>query len=140
MVDNDEKDVHLSLLRDVLSGIQGTNKSIETLQGKFNLHEQAMQYELKGIKDTNEIQNKILEEHHKRSDALQKDNELREEALRNQLFGKDGEIPKINSRLEKAEQPRKFVETVKGIFITSGTIAASILGLIKLLEVLKILK
>jgi len=131
MADEDKK-LHTEILREVLKTSKDTKECVTQLQNKVALHIQATEYELKAINRTNETQNKILEEHHKRSDAIQKDNALREEKLRMELYGERGVVSTFEERLKKIEEPRIAWGFVAKTVIGLGAMAAAIFSIIKL--------
>lgn len=124
--DKEQKDEQLELLKQMVESSNQTQKSISGLDKKMDLHIQKMEYEIKGVKDTNEQQNVILAEHSARSDALQKDNELREQSVKAELVVHD-------KRIEILERPRKWREmTTKGL-LWAGGIAGALYAILRLL-------
>jgi hypothetical protein len=130
MADDRQKiDEQLELLRQMMKNSNETQKCISEIDKKVDLGFQKMEYEIKGIKDLDERQNQILKQHAARSDALQKDNELREQVIRAELQVHD-------KRIEVLEQPRKWRKmTTKGL-IWAGSIALALGAILKLLAVL----
>lgn len=72
-------------------------------------------------------QNKLLEEHSKRSDELARDNDLRERHLRE-------ELRKVESRVDRLEVPEKVLKALKKILLWVGGACAAVLSILKLLK------
>ena len=119
----------VDLLEKNLKQSEKTQKCVDHLRGDFNLHVQKTEYELKEITRTNEVQNQSLEEHQKRSDAIQKDVNLRERQIREDVFGKEG----IEPRVTKLEEPRKFIKSLAKVIIGLGTIAGAVWAFLRFL-------
>jgi hypothetical protein len=117
----------------VLEKLDKTHGIVTNLDKKLDLHVQRTEQEFEAIKVLDEHQNRLLEEHAKRSDRLEQDNKLREEALRKDLK----ETSKgLDQRVSNLEAPWKWILTTKkGLaWITGAAIGlAAIIELIKLL-------
>lgn len=102
----------------ILKKLDKNQESLNELDKKLELHRQETKYEFQAIKDLDTHQNSILEEHAKRSDRLEQDNKLREEALRKELKG-------LDSRVETLELPKKwFAVTKKWLIWIAATVGA----------------
>lgn len=124
----DDKTLESELLSKIVENTEKTSQAVSTLAKKFELHVQKMDYELREVSRTNEIQNQILEEHHKRSDRLEEQNTLVKAQLRAEIFGEGMIDPKkrettIVGRIEKLEAPKRAIAW-------SFTIIMAILGLV----------
>ena len=119
---SDDRDVMIQKISDqmekVADSVDSVKECMTKLDKKLDLHIQRMEYEIHGIKTLDKQQNQILEHHSARSDALQKDNALREVSLRNELAIQ-------SSRIEVLEQPRKWWQmTTKGLLWAGGIASA----------------
>lgn len=90
--------------------------------------------EMAYVKVLDEQQNRILDEHHRRSDELKKDNELREAALRRDMEG-------VVKRVQSLEAPKKWAGMTKKMILNLGKLAGALTalgglgyGIAKLLE------
>jgi len=101
-----------------------TRTCVKELEAKFDLHSQKVDYELKEINRTNQIQNDILDEHHKRSDQLERDNDLREASLK-------AGITNLEARLLELEKPALALSWLKSAAMWVTAIVAGILALDK---------
>ena len=72
-------------------------------------------------------QNKLLEEHSKRSDELARDNNIREKRL-------SGEIKKVEARVVRLEVPERLFRAIKKALFWLGGLSAAALSILKLLK------
>lgn len=75
------------MMKKLLDQSEETQKTVISFDKKLDLHIQKTELQLEQIHKLDEKQNAILEEHHKRSDALARDNELRERSVREEARG-----------------------------------------------------
>ncbi len=113
--------------------LQAVEKCVNKLDKKLDLHIQKMEYELTSINEQDKEQNKLLAEHSARSDALQKDNELREQDLLAKFISYK---ENADERLNKLEGPRKWLKTSRNILVYVGGGTSAIYGILKLLGVI----
>jgi len=126
-MDEKNRDIYLELLTDLKDRCDRTHDCVISLDKKQDLFMQKMDYEIGEIKTLDAAQNSILEEHHKRSVALQNDNVLREQALRL-------EILKMDKRLDSLEAPRKTLKQLKRWVLWLGGVAGALVAILKFLE------
>jgi len=134
MAGKDEKTIQAELLTKIVENTEKTSMAVAELSKNFELHVQKMDYELKEVSRTNDLQNKILAEHHKRSDRLEEQNVLMKTQLRAEIFGEGMVNPKkrettIVGRIEKLEAPKKAIIWMFGIVMGLLGLAAAILKL-----------
>src|SRR5271170_5813423 len=84
----------MSLLKDLFEEVSSIDK-------KLDLHLQEVRFELSRIKETDEVQNKLLSEHSQRSSELKRDNDLKEASLR-------ADMKKLESRVDELSIPWKL--------------------------------
>jgi len=123
METNKKGEVPVGLLQELFEKISGIDK-------KLDLHLQEVRYELKSIREQDEEQNKLLAEHAKRSDQLEKDNILREQAIRSDL-------QKIEKRVDKLSIPWKIAQYLQIFASWLGGIAFAGVTIIELLKLFK---
>ncbi len=87
------------------------------MESKIDLHIQKTEFEFKAIRELDEAQNASLEEHKNTCVELRKDNALREEGLRKDIFGEKG----LEKRITDLELPRKILTHV-GTFLVGAAI------------------
>lgn len=130
-----EQEYLREMLGKLLSQSEETQKTVTSLDKKVDLHIQKTELQLDQIHKLDQEQNEILEEHHKRSDALARDNELREKGLRRDLKKVEDrleakaaqtDIDKLDGRLEKIEKPREFLSHFLKIIAGLGTLAGAV--------------
>jgi hypothetical protein len=117
----------------MLEKLDKTHGIVTNLDKKLDLHVQRTEQEFEAIKVLDEHQNRLLEEHAKRSDRLEQDNKLREQALRLDM---QNTIKPIESRLSAIEAPWKWVLTTKKGLIWLATIAAAVAGIVELIKLI----
>lgn len=117
-----EHEQMFSLLSQVSDKMDVLSKDMARLDKKVDLQTQKTEYELKAIRDLDLKQNEILEAHHKRSDEISRDNQLREQALR-------GELQVMNARVESLEQPRKWLSGTKALIVYLAALSGGVLTL-----------
>ena len=127
---SDKTDIYLDLLKDLKSSNDNLDTKMDhlhecfhRLDKKVELYSQETKHELSNIKELDQTQNKILEEHHQRSNELKKDNELREASVRKDL-------ETVSKRVEHLEAPIKWWSTTKKKILGFCAIIASIGGAI----------
>ena len=120
----DENKFIIETMKEVLEEARETRGCVQQLDKKMDLHIQKTELEFEHIRELDAKQNLLLEEHSTRSDRLEKDNKLREEAIRLE-FGE---------RFEDIEAPRKWLTTTLkvGFWVASG--AGAIYGLYEFYE------
>lgn len=121
------------LLARMLDKLDRTHEVVISLDKKLDIHVLRTEQEFEAIKVLDENQNALLAEHAKRSDRLEQDNKLREQALRNEL---EHTSEGLDKRISNLEAPWKWILTTKkGLaWITGAAIGlAAIIELIKLL-------
>ena len=110
--------------------LQAVEKCVNKLDKKLDLHIQKMEYELKAINQLDKEQNELLAKHAARSEALQKDNELREHALRIDIGAQ-------SERIDDLEAPGKWLKTTQAVVLKVGgaitIITGAIYGVVRLL-------
>lgn len=122
-------DSDTEILRDLLEKVEHLHvcqhrsetklsNQIAELDKKIDLHTQKTEYELKSIKELDDRQNQILEEHHQRSSELKRDNDQREAMLKK-------EIASVENRVQALEQPRKWWSATKKFLLNAGKVAAA---------------
>ena len=134
----DNKSVEAQLLSKVVENTEKTAGAVAELSKQFELHVQKMDFELKEISRTNEIQNSILDEHHKRSDRLEEQNELTRLKLRAEIFGEgmpnpDKRKTTIVGRIESLEAPKKAAKWVYALVMAGLALAAAVLKVLGVL-------
>lgn len=108
----------IEILKKLCKQTADTQKSVTDMDKKLDLHIQKMDYELSDIKQTNTVQNEVLEQHHQRSDELARDNDLREQAIR-------GDMAEHEARIENLEAPQKWAKTTWKVLLGLGALAAA---------------
>ena len=112
-----------------MNRLDENSNMLAAMDKKMDLHIQETKFQFKAIQELDEIQNAILDEHHKRSDRLAEDNALREAALRQ-------EMEKQKTRIEKLEAPGKWWETTKKWFMRLGALAGVAAAIYELIQML----
>jgi ubiquinone biosynthesis protein UbiJ len=129
-----EQEYLREMLNKLLSQSEETQRSVTSLDKKVDLHIQKTELQLDQIHKLDEQQNAILEEHHKRSDRLAYDNELREKALKKEIDKIDdrindkaskSDIGRLDARLEKIERPKEFQTHLLKFLAAIGTVAGA---------------
>lgn len=113
-----EQDYIKELLNKITAQCDETQDSIVKIDKKLDLHIQKTELEFKHIRELDENQNKLLEEHAIRSDRLEKDNLLREQQLK----------ANFEDRFREIEKPREFIKTFAKMFLWMATAAGAIYG------------
>lgn len=136
------------MMKKLLDQSEETQKTVVSLDKKVDLHIQKTELQLAQIHKLDEQQNSILEEHHKRSDGLAKDNELRERSLRVELANfnerleskidakasKD-EIRTLKDKIDEVQKPHIVVQNFIKTIIYLGTFAGAIYGIYQLITI-----
>ena len=121
MGDSNKKDIYVELFKDLddkLSNkIDETTQCVRELDKKVELQGQKFTYEVESIKNLDEQQNQILEHHVRRTDALEKDIQLRETVM--------------DKRVSKLEAPMRWLSGTKTVFITLGALAGAAYAIYK---------
>lgn len=120
----------LDSIKKISKNQDNTYDALIELTTEFKLHKQESQLRWETIEKLDKEQNEILAEHHARSTAIQKDVKLREEALRNELFGANG----LEERVTKLEAPQMAKKLIIKWIITVGGIAGAITAILALLN------
>lgn len=131
-MDNKNKDLHTSLLNKVLKTTEETQKCVNSLDKKVDLHIQETKFELKAISETNERQNKGLDEHQQRSTEIKRDNELREAKLRHEIFGATG----LEPRVSKLEEPKKVRNLLAKWAVLGAKVVGGVLAMFKIIDLI----
>lgn len=100
-----------------------TSKAISNLDKKVDLHIQKTEYELKGIREMDDIQNKLLDQHIEGVNTLK--------------LIHDEHVKENNIRFSKLEEPRKFLKTMTRIVLWLGGIGTAAIGIAELIARLK---
>lgn len=134
----EQPSVEAQLLAKVVENTERTAATVSDLTKQFALHVQKMDYELKEISRTNDIQNRILDEHHKRSDRLEEQNELNRIKIRAEIFGEGVLNPAkrettLLGRIEKLEAPKKAMIWLYGGLMAMLSLTAAILKVLGVL-------
>jgi hypothetical protein len=115
------------MLERIMDRLQEVGEMTSAMDKKMDLHIQETKYELKAIRDLDMIQNAILEEHHKRSDGLARDNQLREQALRNEIEAQE-------RRIKSLEAPRVWWALTKKWLIGLGAVGGALAAVYELIQ------
>ncbi len=102
----------VSELRHIKVNQSSLETCLEKLDKKLDLNIQKVEYELKSINQLDETQNKLLDEHMKRSDSLEN---------LYQTVKKEHEV-----RLRKLEEPRRLLLLVRNISLGIGGILGAV--------------
>jgi len=137
-----ENDYLHKMMEKLVTQSEETQKCVVSLDKKVELHIQKTELRLQQIHELDEQQNEILEEHHKRSTELGKDNQLREKSLRIELerledkvalkVGKP-ELQSIDNRIEKLEQPRELIKSMFKLISYIGGATGAMYGVYQLI-------
>ena len=117
----------MEALQKVLDKTEETSDCVRKLDKKVDLHIQKTELELEHIRELDQKQNQLLDEHAARSDRLEKDNALRERAL-NQKF---------EERFQNIEKPREWAKTTARVFFWIASSAGATYGLFEFFEWIK---
>ena len=119
------KDLHLDLLNKISDHVQETTRTMASLDKKLDLHIQKTEMELQRIKETDDMQNKLLDQHIEGVQTLKKMYEAHELA--------DVE------RFDKLQPKEIFKSLCKStgktflkVFAVAGAIASALAGFAKL--------
>lgn len=115
------------VLQKVLEKQEETQDCVQKLDKKVDLHIQKTEIELEHIRELDEKQNQLLDEHAKRSDRLERDNQLREAALKQQF----------ETKFEEIERPRKWLLTTGKVIFWAASGAAALFGAYQFLDFAK---
>lgn len=108
----------IETLKQVLEKTEETRGCVTKLDKKVDLHIQKTELELEHIRELDEKQNNLLDEHAKRSDQLEKDNALRERSIRNDF----------ENRFRKIEKPREWLRTTAKMIFWTASGAGALYG------------
>jgi hypothetical protein len=108
----------LEFIKQILEKTEETRECVQQLDKKVDLHIQKTELELAQIAKLDSQQNALLDDHAKRSDRLERDNQLREETLRREF----------NVRFEAIEKPREWLKTTSKVFFWIGSAAGALYG------------
>jgi len=138
------------MMKKLLEQSEETQRTVISLDKKVDLHIQKTEMQLEQIHRLDEQQNAILEEHHKRSDGLARDNELREQTLRLELSKNNDrtetkldtkaskeDIVDLKHKLEEVQKPHLMLEHFIKVLMYAGTAAGAIYGLYQLYSIYK---
>jgi len=130
--DDDIKKIILSELKSLNQKVGNTEKCVTDLSKSFALHEQKTEYELKEIKETNQHQNTVLEEHRKTGLELERKNDLMVAALKQEVFGEKG----LEPRVKTLEKPGRWLSQTWKVAVKFGAGAGVIYIVGRLLQML----
>lgn len=108
----------MEALQKVLDKTEETSDCVRKLDKKVDLHIQKTEIELEHIRELDEKQNQLLDEHSARSDRLEKDNQLREQSLRQDFEG----------RFQEIEKPREWLKMTGKILFWTASSAGALYG------------
>ena len=136
---NDQNYNHiLDTMREVLERTEETKDCVQKLDKKVDLHIQKTEMEFEQIRELDDKQNNLLEEHAKRSDRLEKDNALREEKLRLEYKEEDKKIHSdLDTRLQKIEKPRDWLKMTAKVIFWTASAAGAMYGAYEFFEFIK---
>jgi len=97
-----------------------TQKCINKLDKKLDLHIQEFKFELKNLKEEDQVQNKLLKEHMAGVNTLK---DMRSDDLK-----------AADERFSKLEENKKFLKKLKSILIGVGAVAATLVGIAKVFK------
>lgn len=112
------------LVRDLGFKIDSISDKVANLDKKTDLNNLSMDKRLEAVEKLDQEQNALLRQHAQRSEELKRDNELREATLRREIF----------PRLNKLEEPRKWLENTRTALLWIGGTCAAIMAILKLLH------
>lgn len=113
----------MDFLKDLLEKLSAMDK-------KLDLNLQEVKFELIQIKEQDAKQNSLLAEHAKRSDQLEKDNNLREKQLRN-------DISKLEKRVDELSIPLKLAKYIQIFASWLGGVSFAALTILELIKLYK---
>lgn len=105
-------------LERVLEKQEETRGCVTKLDKKIDLHIQKTELELEHIRELDTKQNELLDDHAKRSDRLEKDNHLREMALRTDF----------EQRFQTIEKPREWIKITGKVLFWAASFAGAVYG------------
>lgn len=118
------------LLLKISDKLDNLSQNMHELDKKLAIETLVIKNELEEIKKLDAVQNEILDEHHKRSDQLERDNKLREESLKLEILKFRVDIDK---RLKKLESPVQWIKGSWKVLLGIGMGAAAIYAVLQLL-------
>ena len=125
------EDKFLNLLLDLNEKLDETRSHMYTLGKDFALYAQKVEFELKEIRQLDAEQNSLLDVHIKRSNNLEKDLQMREDAIRKDMAN---EVSKLEDRLVRVELPQKWLGLTRSLVVWIGGIATSIIGIVQIIK------
>lgn len=134
MSDKNIQELILKGLDDLKASQSETTKCVNELTTEFKLHKQESNNRWDAIKKLDEEQNALLAEHSARSYAIQKDVKLREEALRFEIFGKNGLEPRVSKLEEPTKLKKAIFQKTKFYAAWIASVGGAIVILMKILE------
>jgi hypothetical protein len=120
-----EKGVQEQLLTLVTTAVKKIDElaaGVQSLDKKVDLHIQETKFGFSRVEQTDQQQNKILEEHHQRSTELKRDNDLREQQIKKEL-----EV--LSRRLVRVEAPRKWLAMTKSLVLWLAAVLGAIVAI-----------
>jgi phage-related tail protein len=108
------------------SKVDTLDECVRGMDKKLDLHIQKTELEFSRVRELDVEQNRILEEHHKRSTELKRDNDLRETSLRK-------EMKVLDARLERVEFPKKAILWARRMLIWVASAAGAVAAIYTLL-------
>lgn len=121
------------LIARMLDKLDRTHEVVTTLDKKLDLHVQRTEQEFEAIRHLDAQQNDLLAEHAKRSDRLEKDNQLREASLRRDFLGTTTDLDK---RISVLEMPWKWILTTKKGLAWLAAVAVSLAAILELVKLI----
>jgi len=112
MAKNNEKDLQTELLRDLGKKMDKTQECVQAMDKKVDLGFQEVQHQFDATNKLDEQQNELLATHMRRTVALEKDVEIRDQAM--------------NKRVSRVEAPFKWFSGTYKILISLGAIAGAV--------------
>lgn len=113
------RSIVVSELREIKNGQSDLESCVEKLDKKLDLNIQKLEYELQNVSKLDESQNRMLDEHMKRSDTLEK---------MLLMFRKE-----MSARIEALEQPYDFIKYLGKVAAWSSAILGLVIVILKIL-------
>jgi hypothetical protein len=121
--------------KQILEKVEETQLSVSQLDKKMDLHIQKTGLELEQIKVLDEKQNQLLADHAARSDRLEKDNQLREQALKIYIDEKHDTLEtSFTDKIQVIEKPRQWLIMTSKIFFWCASAAGALYGVWQFIE------
>lgn len=118
------------LLLKISDKIDALSSNVHELDKKLAIETLTIRNELKQIAKLDRLQNEILDAHHKRSDRLEVDNRLREDALKLELQKYNAEL---DLRLQNLETPVSWFKNTWKVILGIGMGAGAVYAVLQIL-------